>query len=127
MAGMKFLVLENNERIMRIYQKIFISKEYQVDFVEDELNCFKKFNKSLMDCYNYIILEKSIKIDNLPLEDKIREVNPLQKILFLSHHMDQQNPEISKEIHDLIEKPFAMVTLLGKIELEKLRPTIKVK
>jgi len=127
MAGIKFLVLEDNARVRRIYQKFFISKEYQVEFVEDESNCFKKFNESLLDGYNYIILEKSIKIGNLPLEDKIREINPLQKILFLSHHMDQQNPEISKEIHDLIEKPFAMVTLLGKIELEKLSPRIKVK
>ena len=79
---MRFLVLEENERIVRIYQKFFDTKGDQVDFVANEHSCFEKFMSQ--NDFDYIILEKSTKIDNMYLEDKIREENPLQKILFLA-------------------------------------------
>ena len=60
------------------------------------------------------------------LEDKIREENPLQKVLFLEPYMNLDNTEISKETQYLVEKPFAMVTVLGKIMIE-VQPVIKVK
>ena len=122
---MRFLVLEENARILRIYQKFFDAKGYQVDFVDDEYSCFERF-VGLND-YDYIILEKSSKIDNMYLEDKIREENPLQKILFLEPYMNLDSTEISKETQYLVEKPFAMVTALGKIMIEKIQPVIKVK
>ena len=122
---MRFLVLEANERIINIYQKFFDSKSYQVDFADSEESCFEKF--SCFNDFDYIILEESRKIGNLYLDDKIREINPLQKILFLSPFMNLENTEISRETQYLVEKPFAMVTVLGKIELEKIKPIIKVK
>ena len=122
---MRFLVLEANERIIKIYQKFFDSKSYQVDFANSEESCFEKF--SCFNDFDYIILEESRKIGNLYLEDKIREIKPLQKILFLSPYMNLENTEISRETQYLVEKPFAMVTVLGKIELEKIKPVIKVK
>ena len=41
--------------------------------------------------------------------------------------MNEPNPNVPKEIFDMVEKPFAMVILLGKIDLEEHQPTIKVK
>ena len=122
---MRFLVMEANERIIKIYQKFFDSKSYQVDFAENEESCFRKF--SCLDDFDYIVLEGSTKLGDMYLEDRIREINPLQKILFLSPYMNLENTEISRETQYLVEKPFAMVTVLGKIELEKIKPVIKVK
>lgn len=122
---MKFLILEDNERITRIYQKFFDTKNFPVEFAKDSHSCFEKF--ATTGNYDYIILEKSIKIDNLQLEDKIREVNPLQKILFLEPFMTLEDSGISMETQYLVEKPFAMVTLLGKIQLDAIQPVIKVK
>ena len=121
---MRFLILEDNERIIRIYQKFFDSKNYHVDFVSDAQMCFEKFSSEI---YDYIILEQSTRILNMNLEDKIREKNPLQKILFLEPYMNLEKTQVSRETQYLVEKPFAMVTLLGKIELEKIQPLIKVK
>ena len=121
---MRFLILEGNERIIRIYQKFFDSKNYHVDFVSDSQTCFEKFSSEI---YDYIILEQSTRILNMNLEDKIREKNPLQKILFLEPYMNLEKTQVSMETQYLVEKPFAMVTLLGKIELEKIQPLIKVK
>lgn len=122
---MKFLILEDNERITKIYQKFFDTKNFPVDFAKDQYSCFEKF--ATAGNYDYIILVKSIKIDNLRLEDKIREINPLQKILFLEPFMTIEDSGISIETQYLVEKPFAMVTLLGKIQLELIQPIIKVK
>ena len=121
---MKFLVLEDNERIIRIYKKFFDSKGYQVDFVSNQESCFREISCSEVD---YVILEGSDVTTNHIVEEKIKEINPLQKTLFLSPYMNLENTEISRETQYLVEKPFAMVTILGKIEIEKIRPVIKVK
>ena len=123
--NMRFLVLEENQRILRIYQKFFDAKGYQVIFTDNGYSCFERF--SGQDSFDYIILDKSRKLGSMFLEDKIREINPLQKILFLSPFMNLENSEISKETQELVEKPFAMVTVLGKIQLENVQPLIKVK
>ena len=123
--NMRFLVLEENQRILRIYQKFFDAKGHQVIFAENGESCFERFSEE--DTFDYIILDKSTKLGNMLLEDKIRIINPLQKILFLSPFMNLENSEISRETQELVEKPFAMVTVLGKIQLENVQLLIKVK
>lgn len=121
---MRFLILEDSERICRIYQKFFDTKNYHVDFVKNAHMCLEKFTN--LENYDYVILEKPSKIDEFQLEDKISEINPAQKILFLSPYMNLGH-EVSIETQYLVEKPFAMVTVLGKIQLEQIKPVIKVK
>ena len=122
---MRFLVLEENERIIRIYKKFFDVKEFHVDFANDEKDCFQKIT-CLAD-YDYVIFEGTTPNENKVVEERIAGINPLQKTLFLSPYMNLENAEISIETQYLVEKPFAMVTLLGKIELERIKPVIKVK
>ncbi len=119
---MKFLVLEQSERITNIYNKFFYKKKYDVDFAKNESECIKKFydsqgldNESKFD---FVILEDSCRLlDGNSLEDKIREYNPDQKIFLLSSYMNLDKSELSKETQEIIEKPFAMITLLGYIEI----------
>ena len=122
---MRFLVLEENDRIIRIYKKFFDAKEFHVDFVSDEEGLIQKI--ACLADYDYIILEGTTPNENEIIQERITEINPLQKTLFLSPYMNLENTEISIETQYLVEKPFAMVTLLGKIELERIKPVIKVK
>lgn len=119
---MRVLVLESNNRIRQIYKKFFEQKNYQYDFVENSSECIDVFSQKFREdvFINYIILEQP----SSTLEDKIRGFNPRQEILFLSPFMNIDNQEISKETRDLVEKPFAMVTLIGKIELNTVKPLI---
>ena len=113
---MKFLVLEPNERVAKMYQKFFEQKQYQVTIIQNESECLNRFQTDSFDC---VILEKSIFVKDGRLEDQILEKNPGQKILFLSPYMNMDAQGISKATQEIIEKPFAMVRLLSQIKLQK--------
>ncbi len=108
---MKLLVLEQNELVSNIYKKIFEQKQYISDYAKNESECIEKFDKN----YDYVVLENS-KLGNL--EEKIRKIKPSQKILSLAPFMSSDGPTELKETQDLIEKPFAILTLFGKLEIE---------
>jgi len=108
---MKLLVLEQNELVSNIYMKIFDKKQYIADYAKNESECLEKFDEN----YDYVILENS-KLGNL--EEEIRKIKPSQKILSLSPFMRSDSPPELKQTQDLIEKPFAILTLFGKLEIE---------
>lgn len=108
---MKLLVLEQNELISNIYKKIFDEKKYFAEYAKNEFECIEKFDEN----YDYVIVDDS-KSDIL--EEKIRRIKPSQKILSLSPYMNSDGPTELKETRDLIEKPFAILTLFGKLEIE---------
>lgn len=108
---MKLLVLEQNELISDIYKKIFDEKKYSADYAKSESECIEKFDEN----YDYVVL------DNLKsgiLEEKIRRIKPSQKILSLAPFMKPEVPSRLKETQELIDKPFAILTLFGKLEIE---------
>lgn len=113
---MKFLVLESNERVAKMYQKFFEQKQYQSSIVQDETECMSVFQT---DGFDYVILEKSIFVKNGRLEDQILEKVPEQKILFLSPYMNMDATGIPRTTQEIIEKPFAMVRLLSQIQVQK--------
>ncbi len=116
---MNALVLEDNPRITGLYEKIFSSVGFEVDFVSDKFACIDKFLNHYKN-YDFVILEKSAKFDeSVNLEDKILSMNPQQKIFFLSPYMSARNPEFDNicETMNLIDKPFAMVSLLSYLEV----------
>ncbi len=108
---MKLLVLEQNDIVSNIYKKIFDKKQYIADYAKNESECIEKFDEN----YDYVVLDNS-KLGFL--EEKIRKIKPSQKILSLAPFMSSNGPPELKETQDLIEKPFAILTLFGKLELE---------
>ncbi len=108
---MKLLVLEQNEIISNIYKKIFDEKNYVADYAKNESECIEKFDEN----YDYVVLED---LKSGILEEKIRKIKPSQKILSLTPYMNSEGPVELKETQDLIEKPFAILTLFGKLEIE---------
>jgi len=108
---MKLLVLEQNELVSNIYKKIFDKKQYNADYAKNESECIEKFDEN----YDYVVLENS---KLCFLEEKIRKIKPSQKILSLAPFMSSNCRTELKEMQDLIEKPFAILTLFGKLEIE---------
>jgi hypothetical protein len=114
---MKLLVLEQNELISDIYKKIFNEKKYLADFAKSESECIDKFDEN----YDYVVLED---LRSGVLEEKIRRIKPSQKILSLAPFMKPEVPLKLKKTQELIDKPFAILTLFGKLEIEKSNPYI---
>ena len=108
---MKLLVLEQNELVSKIYKKIFEEKKYDADYARNDLECLEKFDKN----YDYVVLENS---NSGTLEQKIRKIKPDQKILSLSQYINSEYPDELKDTRDLIEKPFAVLTIISRLELE---------
>jgi DNA-binding response OmpR family regulator len=117
---MKALVLENNNKIIELYKKIFSQKNCEVDFVSDTSSCLDRFMGQTSE-YDLVVLEKPTKLDShANLEDQIRQVSPKQKVFFLSPYMTQRDKgfEPLKATLDLIDKPFALITLLSSLEIK---------
>ena len=106
---MKLLVLEQNERVSKIYKKLFDEKKYNADFVKDESEFLAKYNKN----YDYVVLEN---LDSL--ECKIRQIKPEQEILPLFSFLSSDIPQNFKETLDIIEKPFAIISMLAQLEIK---------
>lgn len=107
---MKLLVLEQNELVSNIYKKIFDEKNYFADYAKTESECIEKFNEN----YDYVVLEN----EKSAFLEQIRRIKPSQKILSLEKYMNADVPLELKKTQDLIEKPFAILTLFGKLEIE---------
>ena len=112
---MKVLVLEDDSKISNIYQKIFNEKKIEADFVENEPDFMNKADEQ----YDYLILEKPLSAQNGFLEKREKDRNHDRNFLFLSSIIpkNNQSSNLRKETRDLLEKPFAMITLLAKLEL----------
>jgi two-component SAPR family response regulator len=112
------LVLEDNLRIAKLYEKIFSTVGFDADFVSDKFSCVDKFLNGKK--YDFVILEKSTKFDErVNLEDKILSINPQQRIFFLSPYLPPRGSEFDSigDTMSLIDKPFAMVSLLAYLEI----------
>lgn len=119
MSTTNTLVLEDNPRIMDLYSKIFSSMGSNVDFASDMFSCIDKFLNPDKN-YNFVILEKSARFDeHINLEDKILSISPKQKIFFLCPYITPRSSEFDNisETMDLIDKPFAMISLLSYLEI----------
>ena len=112
---MKVLVLEENEKVTQIYKKIFEQKKIIVNFSKNETELLQRFG----DEYDYFILENPILASKLLLNEK-HQNSVESKIIILSSFFSK-NSEISnvpKETSDLLEKPFAMISVLSKLEID---------
>ena len=110
---MKLLVLEKDDKIISIFRRIFSQKRYDVEFASTEFDCLNRYD----DSFDYVILENSIKDDNFNVEDMIKNLNPDQKILFLSPYLGSHIESIDRQRMNLIEKPFAILPLIAQLEI----------
>lgn len=115
--------MEDNQRIVELYKKILSEKKYKADFVHDASSCLERLVGQ--HTYDAVILEGHME-DSVEgeLKDAIRTTNPQQKVFFLSPYMSMSKSENAgmKETLDLIDKPFAMISLTSCIEIKNSMP-----
>lgn len=124
---MNALVLEENERISKIFTKIFEQKNLESCIVRTPEDLLQIFKKSIVDKkeIDYVILDKTKNcFDGKKLEDKIIEMKSNQRIIFL---LENSNEFESSETEAIIQKPFALIKMLTKIELSKKPITIAIR
>ncbi|CDI05469.1 response regulator [Candidatus Nitrosotenuis uzonensis] len=116
---MKALVLEDNGRVVELYKKIFAEKGCEADFARNSAQCLEYVRAR--SCYDFVILENPTEMGEANLEDKLRDTKPQQRVFFLSPYMSMRKEgfEHLKDTLDLIDKPFAMISLLSYIEIKE--------
>ena len=117
---MKVLILEPSEQISKIYKKLFDKKQIESEFAKNELEFVDKFSEN----YDYYILEFQNTSKDFFSRDSIKNTN--KKFLDLSPYIKnyEQIPNLSQETIEMLEKPFAMVTLLSKLEMNFIKEEI---
>jgi len=117
--AMRALVLEDNHRVMELYKKIFEQKNHSAEFVPDGTSCMDMIRNGAQ--YDCVILEEPTKMDeDANLEDEIRKTSPDQRVFFLSPYLSMRGDGFDnlKDTLNLIDKPFAMVSLLSYLEIK---------
>ena len=110
---MKLLVVEQNDLVSKIYKKIFQEKNYEADFAKNNSDCLEKIEGN----YDYVVVPNHD--SQSAFEEEIRRIKPNQKIFSLSSYMDSESPQELKETCDIIEKPFALLAMVAKLESKK--------
>lgn len=116
---MRALVLEDSDRVIGLYKKIFEQKNYSAEFVPDGASCIAVIRGGAK--YDCVILEEPIKMsEDANLEDEIRKASPSQRVFFLSPYLSMRGDGFDslRDTLNLIDKPFAMVSLLSYLEIK---------
>ena len=119
----KILIVEENKKISKIYQRLFDESGIHADFVDDKTQCLEilKNEKDTRKNYDWIVFENKEpeyqkQILEISTDQKFHHV--LESSVFDSRQEDKR--QISKETFELIEKPFSMVKLISKINLKSM-------
>jgi len=119
---MKVLILEQSKQISNIYKKLLDKKQIESEIVKNEFEFFEKCGND----YDYHIIECQKVLKSFFSNDYIKKMN--KKFIDLSPYLDNntQNSSIPKETNDILEKPFAMLTILSKLEMNLIKKEITI-
>ena len=119
---MKILVLEENEHIVNIYKKLFGKKDVLPEFARNESEFLDKFSEN----FDYYILENPFSV-KIPI-GKIQNMLESEKFINLSSFIKKNEnfSQISKETKDIVEKPFAMIAILVKLEISAMKNVVAI-
>jgi DNA-binding response OmpR family regulator len=113
---MKLLVVEQTELVSKIYKNIFNAKNYDADFAKNDSECLERIQGN----YDYIVFSSAMNDSQGSLEEKIRQIIPSQKVLSLGPYMNSICSLENLETREIIEKPFALLTMVAKLESERI-------
>lgn len=119
---MKVLILEQSKQISKIYKKLFDKKQIESKIVKNEFEFFEKCRSD----YDYHIIECQKMSKSFFSNDNIKKMN--KKFIDLSPYLDNNtlNSSLSKETRDILDKPFAMLTILSKLGLNLIKKEITI-
>lgn len=128
---MNVLVAEDEYDIALLYKMALEKRNHKVTITENGEDCLKiyheesqrtrfDFSNKRMGAFDAIILDyKMPRIDGMEVAKEILSVNPHQRIIFASAYVKETLLDSIKNLNQIVElmqKPFAVKTLLDTIE-----------
>ena len=131
--GMKILVAEDSRSVALVYKKTLEKRGHMVIITENGLKCLYQYaddfklrgdDKKKTSLYDLVILDhKMPRMAGTDVAKEIIEMNPKQRILFVTGHVKDMMKGVRKigEKIELMQKPFRISAMINQIENSKLR------
>ena len=131
--GMKILVAEDSRSVALVYKKTLEKRGHMVIITENGLKCLYQYaddfklrgdDKKKTSLYDLVILDhKMPRMAGTDVAKEIIEMNPKQRILFVTGHVKDMMKGIRKigEKIELMQKPFRISAMINQVENAKLR------
>ena len=131
--GMKILVAEDSQSVALVYKKTLEKRGHLVIITENGLKCLYQYtedfklrgdDKKKTSLYDLVILDhKMPRMAGTDVAKEIIEMNPKQRILFVTGHVKDMMKGVRKigEKIELMQKPFRISAMINQVENAKLR------
>ncbi len=131
--GMKILVAEDSRSVALVYKKTLEKRGHMVIITENGLKCLYQYaddfklrgdDKKRTSLYDLVILDhKMPRMSGIDVAKEIIEMNPKQRILFVTGHVKDMMKGIRKigEKIELMQKPFRISAMIQQVESANLR------
>ncbi len=131
--GMKILVAEDSQSVAMVYKKTLEKRGHLVIITENGLKCLYQYtddfklrgdDKKKTSLYDLVILDhKMPRMAGTDVAKEIIEMNPKQRILFVTGHVKDMMKGVRKigEKIELMQKPFRISAMINQVEDAKLR------
>ena len=131
--GLKILVAEDSPSIAFLYKKSLEKRGHTVIITENGLKCLYQYtddfkmrglDKKKTSLYDLVILDhKMPRMQGTEVAKEIIEMNPKQRILFVTGHTKDMMKGIRKigEKIELLQKPFPVKAMIRQVEGVNLR------
>lgn len=131
--GMKILVAEDSRSVALVYKKTLEKRGHIVIITENGLKCLYQYtddfklrgdDKKKTSLYDLVILDhKMPRMAGTDVAKEIIEMNPKQRILFVTGHVKDMMKGVRKigEKIELMQKPFRISAMISQVENAKLR------
>ncbi|MCH8995729.1 MAG: response regulator [Thaumarchaeota archaeon] len=130
---MKILVAEDSRSVALVYKKTLEKRGHMVIITENGLKCLYQYtddfklrgdDKKKTSLYDLVILDhKMPRMAGTDVAKEIIEMNPKQRILFVTGHVKDMMKGVRKigEKIELMQKPFRISAMISQVENAKLR------
>jgi len=119
---LKILIAEDEKDTYKFYYKIFTSRGHQVVITSNGKECITKFKleiKGPLFLFDVVILDYAMPLKSgVEVAKEILELNPNQRIIFISAYPNQMLLEYKDAEKDIefLSKPFTLTALLNIVE-----------
>jgi two-component system, cell cycle response regulator CpdR len=126
--GLKILVAEDSPSIAMLYKKSLEKRGHIVIVTDNGLKCLYQYtddykargdDKRKTSFYDLVILDhKMPRMEGTDVAKEIIEMNPKQRILFVTGHVKEMMKGVRKigEKIELIQKPFPVDAMIRQVE-----------
>ena len=126
--GLKILVAEDSRSIAMLYKKSLENRGHTVIVTENGLKCLYQYtedysargdDKRKSSLYDLVILDhKMPRMEGTEVAKEIIEMNPKQRILFVTGHVKDMMRGVRKigEKIELMQKPFPVEAMIRQVE-----------